>query len=462
MSSSVLLTEVRSMLSLAAPLSLIFLGQVAIGATDTIMIGRLGYETLAGAALSLNIYLLLSMIAIGLTVAATPLLARAASAQDHDALRQCIHHSVLIALVVSFLLSLCLYFVGPVLLLLGQQATLVAIGVEYMDIMRWSLIPAMLMIALRNLFSSLQRPLPALLVMCVAVILNIILNYILIFGHWGAPAMGVQGAGTASVIVNLFMALSLLLIAAIRPEIRPYKLFSSGFVFDPVLTTKLLRIGGPISLAFLLEEGLFSGSILLMGFIDGASVAAHQIAIQVAAITYMFILGIGNAATVKVGSAMGNHSHLGVVRSGWIAMGLASSIMLLLALFIWNFPQLIISLFLDTQDPENTRVIQLAVSFLVVLAIFQVLDGIQLTAVGALHGFPDTRIPMLMGALSFWGIGFGMAILLGFVLDWQGIGIWVGLASGLGVMAILASWRFYHLSHRCELYFDRPRDNPIG
>ncbi len=450
------------MLGLAAPLSLIFLGQVAIGATDTIMIGRLGYETLAGAALSLNIYLLASMIAIGLIVASTPLLARAASARDTDQFRHCIHHSWLLAVVVSSLLCLGLYFVGPILLLLGQQPHLVDIGVEYMDIMRWSLIPAMLMIALRNLFSSLQQPLPALVIMGIAVLLNVLLNYLLIFGHWGLPAMGVQGAGTASVLVNLFMVVSLLAIAALRPEFRPYKLFSSGFRFDPELVARLVRIGAPISLAFLLEEGLFSASILLMGFINSESVAAHQIAIQVGSVTYMFILGIGNAATVRVGDAMGRRDPLAVIRSGWIAVGLGASMMLLLALFIWSFPQLIVSIFIDTLDPENARVIELAAGFLAILAIFQVMDGIQLTAVGALHGFPDTRIPMLMGALSFWVVGVGLAVTLGFVLDWQGVGIWAGLAAGLGLMALLSSWRFHRLSQHCERYFDRPREAVIN
>ncbi|RRJ84307.1 MATE family efflux transporter [Aestuariirhabdus litorea] len=456
-----LMAEVRSMLALATPLSLIFLGQVAIGAIDTIMIGRLGYEVLAGTALSLNIYLLLSMIAIGLIVAATPLLARAASANEVDQLRHCMHHSWLLAGGVSAALSLALGWVGPLLLLLGQQPALVATGVEYMEVMRWSLIPAMLMIATRNLFSSLQSPLPALVVMGVAVLLNILLNYLLIFGYWGFPAMGVRGAATASILVNLFMVISLTLIIAIRPTFRRYQLFSRGFDFDPALLIRLLRIGGPISLAFLLEEGLFSVTILLMGFFDSASVAAHQIAIQVGTVTYMFILGIGNAATVRVGSAMGQRNPLAVARSGWIAIALGASVMLLLALFIWSFPQLIIALFLDSLDPANTRVIELASGFLVVLAIFQVMDGIQLTAVGALHGFPDTRIPMLMGALSFWGVGVGLAVVLGFVLDWRGIGIWIGLASGLGLMALLSSWRFYRLSHHCERYFERARELPV-
>ncbi len=460
MSHPTITHEATRLLSLAAPLSLVFLGQIAIGTTDTIMIGRLGYQTLAGVALSMNIYLLLLMIAIGLTVAATPLLARAAAVDDHNQLRHCIQHSVLMALLAGTLLSQLLHFVGPILLILGQEPALVTIGNEYMGYMMWSLPPAIVMISLRNFFSSLHQPLPVLFIIIGAILLNILLNYMLIFGHWGAPELGVKGAGIASVLVNLFMVLGLLLIAMTRKSFKQYKLFST-FTFDPKLLIKLSKIGLPISLSFLLEEGLFSASILLMGFINSESVAAHQIAMQISAITYMFTLGVGNAATVRVGNAMGRHDSQGVRASGLSAIVLAGTLMGLLSIIIWNSPDLITAIFLDTDDPANANVIELAATFLAIMAFYQIMDGIQLTAVGALYGFPDTRVPMIMAAISFWLVGVGTASLLAFVAGWEGVGIWIGLAAGLTLMALLSSWRFWKLSSQCERYFDKPRDTPI-
>jgi len=272
--------------------------------------------------------------------------------------------------------------------------------------------------------------------------LNAFLNYGLIFGHFGLPALGMEGSALATVLTNLAM-LAAQVVAAVRlPRLRMMHLFGHWWRSDWPRFRALAKLGIPISLTWSFEVGVFSAAVYLMGLIDTTSVAAHVIALQLAALMFMVPLGLAQAATVRVGYGHGAGDSLWVARAGKVAIGMALAFATVSAAIMWLFPAELASLFLDMSKPESAAVLALAVQFLLIAAVFQLADGAQVIGASILRGLQDTRVPMFFAAFGYWVVGIGVGAWLAFETPLRGRGIWIGLALGLAIVAVLMLWRW--------------------
>jgi MATE family multidrug resistance protein len=305
----------------------------------------------------------------------------------------------------------------------------------------WCTAPWLLFQLLRNLVSALERPRVVLWLSLGGIGLNAFLSWSLIFGHFGLPALGLVGGGLGSTLTWLIMCAALVAVVSMDRQFRRFHLFGNWWRFDRQRTLAMVRLGWPIGLTMALEMGVFALAAYFMGWIGAPAVAAHAVALQLAALTFMVPLGLGQAATVRVGLAAGRRDEAGITRAGWTAWVIGVGFMGTMALVIWSFPRELITLFLK-DVPANALVIGLAVSFLRVAAAFQLVDGAQVIGAGMLRGLHDTRWPLLFALVGYWVVGLGIGAWLAFARDWKGVGIWVGLASGLAAVAalMLARW----------------------
>jgi MATE family multidrug resistance protein len=305
----------------------------------------------------------------------------------------------------------------------------------------WSAAPWLLFQLLRNFVAALERPRIVLWLSIAGIGLNALLSWSLIFGHFGLPALGLAGGGLGSTLTWLIMCGALVLVVRVDRRFRRFHLFGRFWRFDRQRTLAMVRLGWPIGLTMALEMGVFALAAYFMGWIGAPAVAAHAVALQLAALTFMVPLGLGQAATVRVGLALGRKDEAGIARAGWTAWVMGVTFMASMALVMWGFPRQLITIFL--QDvPANAVTIALAVSFLRVAAAFQLVDGAQVIGAGMLRGLHDTRWPLMFALVGYWVIGLGIGGWLAFAADWKGVGIWVGLASGLAAVAalMLARW----------------------
>jgi multidrug resistance protein, MATE family len=333
-----------------------------------------------------------------------------------------------------------------ILLALGQSPQSAALAGRYLMGLSGCLIPAWIFIALRNFMSAVNHPEPALWITLAAIPVNGLLAYALIHGAGGLPALDVLGAGVATTLVNMFMCAAGTWIAYTRQPFKKYRVLGRFWRFDGQLFRQLLLIGLPISGSFLLEYGLFAAAALLMGRISTSAIAAHQIALQAAAILYMVPFGISMAATVRVGQAVGRRDAEGTRRAGFIAVMLAVVFMVIMTAIVAGTRHAIPLVFLGQDAVGNSETIALAATLLVVGATFFVTDGAQTVVAGALRGLNDTRMPLLIAVFSFWGVGFASSYVLAFPLRYGAAGVWVGLSLGTAVFAVLLLWRFHALT----------------
>ena len=305
------------------------------------------------------------------------------------------------------------------------------------------------MVVLRNFLAAHSRPRAIMVVMVLGVCLNAVADYALMFGHFGAPALGVVGAGLASSLVNTWMFLVLLAIAVGHRAFRSYRLLTGPWRLDWTVIREILRIGVPIGLGILAESSLFAATALLMGLIGTTALAANAIALQCVSVAFMIPLGFSQAATVRVGLAAGAGDRAGLARAGWTALGLGLALSVVpIALFL-AAPRFLATRFLDPSQAGNGAVIDTIVVLLAIAALFQVFDGAQIIAGGALRGLKDTRIPMWISIFSYWAVGFSCSALFGFGFGFGAIGIWSGVALGLAATALFLIWRFHHMT-RCR------------
>jgi MATE family multidrug resistance protein len=270
---------------------------------------------------------------------------------------------------------------------------------------------------------------------------NAVLSWSLIFGHFGLPAFGLRGGGIGSTLTWIAMCGALIAVIATERRFRRFHLFGRWWRFDGERTMAMVRLGWPIGVTMALEMGVFALAAYFMGWLGAPAVAAHAIALQLAALTFMVPLGLGLAASVRVGLALGRGDEPGIARAGWTAWVMGVAFMGVMALGMWIFPRPLVTLFL-ADVPANAVVIALAISFLKVAAAFQLVDGAQVIGAGMLRGLHDTRWPLIFALVGYWGVGLGIGAWLAFGADWEGVGIWIGLASGLAAVALLmlARW----------------------
>ena len=451
--------ELAETFLLAWPLVLTQLAQNATYATDVIMIGRLGATELAASALAVNLYSVLMFTGMGLVTAAAPLVAAELGARRHSVreVRRTVRMAIWAAFLFTIPAMLVLWHSEGILLALGQDPVLSRQSAEFMRALQWALFPALVIVILRNFVAALGLAWIPLAVMLAGVAINLLGNWALIYGHLGLPRLGLIGSGFASAITYTMMALILAAIVLVHRRLRRTYVFGRLFKPDWQRLRDIVRIGTPIAFTLAFEVTVFSAAVYLMGLIDQVSVAAHAIALQIAAITFMVPLGISQATTIRVGLAYGARDPAWVTKAGSASLVMALGFMSLAALTIWAFPRELASLFLDTADPANAAVLGLAVKFLAIAAIFQLADGAQVVGAAMLRGLQDTRVPMVYAGIGYWLVGLGGGAALAFWAGWKGEGVWAGLALGLLMVAVLMLWRW---SRRGRLGLI-PRPEPV-
>jgi multidrug resistance protein, MATE family len=442
--------EAGSLARLSLPIILTNVGQVAIQTTDVVMIGWLGPEALAASVLGINVMFVLLLFGIGVVAATAPMIAQDLGRRSYAVRgpRCTVRQGLWVALALGLLAMTLLWHIVPVLRLFRQDPELIAAAEPFVRAAMWGLVPGLWFVVLRNFIASLERPRAAMVIMLIGVSFNAIAGYGLIFGRLGMPALGLLGAGIAAALTNWVVFAGLLGYVLIDRQFRRFHILGRLWRPDWVRLRELVRIGLPIGVTLVMEVGLFAAAGFVIGLIGTVQLAAHQIALQCASVTFMVPLGLAQAATVRVGLAAGADDRQGVLRAGLMALVMGGAFMLAMATLMWTAPAAIVGLFVDVEDPANAAVVHSAVTFLTVAALFQIFDGGQVIGAGALRGLKDTRWPMAFAALAYWAVGGTLALALGFGAGLGGLGVWLGLAASLAVAAALMIGRFLALQHR--------------
>ncbi len=437
--------EFRATLALAVPLAAANLLQMMVHAVDVIFVARLGDAALAASSLGVAIFGLLLWTGTGLIGASAPLIAAELGRRKH-AVRE-VRRTVRMALWLAVLVSLVFMGIcaagGPIMLATGQPAETSARAASFLLILMWGLFPMIAAAVLRIFVSALGRPTIATAITFGALFVNVLGNWVLVFGHLGMPALGLHGSAISSVITSVLMLVAYVVVIQRDRRLRRYHLFGNWWRSEWTRFFEMLRIGTPISLTILAEAGLFTGAAFLMGRIGEAELAGHTIALQVAALAFQIPFGVAQAATIRVGLAYGARDHRGIAHAGTASLALGIGFMAFTALLMWLFPSLVLSIYVDVDAARNAALVGFAMQFLVVAAAFQLFDGAQAVAAGVLRGLQDTRTPMIIAICGYWIAGYGTAIYLGFWTPLAGVGVWIGLAVGLVVVSavLLLRWR---------------------
>lgn len=437
-------TEAKATLALGLPLVGSQLAHIAQTSTDILMMGWVGPETLAAGSLGFNLWVTLFVFAMGVAYAAGGPMAQARGAGRPGEVGYLLPQSLILTTAVALPLALILTQTEAILLIFGQTPENAAAGGDYAMAMAPSFLLANIYITLRGFMATYGHTRILLVVAVLSIPLNALLVYMLMFGRFGAPELGLTGAGVGTSLVSVICLAALISYILAVPKLRRHLRFP--WRPDGARLLMLLKLGLPIGTTLILEVSLFSGAVMLMGILGTAELAAHQIAIQWASMTFMVPMGLAQAATVRVGFQVGAGDLAAARRAAYVAWLLSGGFMAVAALVFWFVPGPLVAVFIDGDTAP--LVASLAASYLAVAAVFQLVDSTQAVGAGSLRGFKDTRWPMIMAGLGYWGVGFPVAAALGFWIGWRGVGIWIGLALGLAVTAALMVGRFELLSRQ--------------
>ncbi len=412
--------------------------------TDVVMLGWLGPESLAAATLGSNLMFPLMVAGFGLGMATAPMMAHAIGRRRHvvKEVRRTVRQGGWLTLLYCLVVWWILWHTETILLSIGQDAALAHAAGIYLRAMQWGVLPAVGYVILRSFVSAFERPASALWVSGLAVGFNFIVDWTLIFGHWGMPALGLTGAGIASSLANAFQLLALFGFILWDRRFRRYRLLGRWWRNDWPRAAELLRIAFPISGAMLLECSVINVVAFSIGLFGATALAAHAIAIQVASVTFMVPLGLGQAASVRVGLAAGRGDAAGVARAGWTAIALGIAFMSMMAVVLIGFPMSIIAGFLDLLNADAAAVVPLAVELLAIAAVFQMADGAQVVGAGVLRGLKETRIHFVAAVVGYWVLGLPLGMGLAFGANLGARGLWWGLAIGVIAVSAILLWRW--------------------
>ena len=436
--------ELRATLLLAAPLAAANLAQMLVYAIDVIFVARLGEEALAAASLSTSLFGLMMWCFSGLTGACSPLIAAELGRRKHAVreVRRSVRMALWLAMVCSVIGMLVSANGEAILRLTGQDPEVSRRAGLFLLVLLWAMPAALISNVLRSFVSALGRPVIATLITVLSIVVNSAGNYAFVFGHWGAPALGLSGSAWSSVVTSWVAVGAYALLIRSDRRLRRYSVFGRWWRTEWARMADLLRIGVPIALIILAEGGLFSSAAFLMGLIGQPQLAGHTVALQVAALAFQIPFGIGQAVTIRVGYHFGAGDHAAIARAGKAALVIALGYLALPAALMILTPRLVLQLYVDPGAAKNAAMVGYAVQFLAVAAAFQLFDGMQAVLAGALRGLQDTRMPMLLALTGYWLIGFGTSVALGFATPLAGLGVWLGLAAGLVVVSLLLLQRW--------------------
>lgn len=433
--------QARTLLGLGLPLVGSHLAQMAIVTTDTVMIGWYDVPSLAALSLSGSIWFIIFILGAGFAHAVMPMVASAAAREDEREVRRATRMGIWLSVIYGLAVTPLFLFFEPVLLAIGQEEEVSRLGGIYMKWLGLSLLPALLVAVMRSYLSALELPHIILGITIFSAVFNGFLNYALIFGNWGAPELGIAGAGIASFVGSW---LGFVLIAFFAVRARPaHEIFRNLHRPDWEFFARVFRLGWPIGLTIFAETGLFGASTIMMGWIGTIALAAHGVALQIASLTFMMHLGLSQAITVRAGQAWGRNDRDLLRVSSQAAMILSLIAAGLTVILFLTLPEFLIGLFVDPADPDRPAILAVGTTLLAMAALFQLVDSGQVMALGMLRGVQDTRVPMVMAIVSYWMIGLPTSYVLGFVADLQGPGIWLGLTVGLASACVLMQVRFW-------------------
>ena len=431
----------RALLGLGLPLVGSHLAQMAIVTTDTVMIGWYDVPSLAALSLSGSIWFIIFILGAGFAHAVMPMVASATAKGDEREVRRSTRMGLWLSVIYGLAVTPLFLFFEPILLAMGQEEEVARLGGIYMKWLGLSMVPALLVAVMRSYLSALELPNIILGITIFSAVFNAFLNYALIFGNWGAPELGIMGAGIASFVGSwLGFVLIALFSARARPE---HEIFRNLHKPDWEFFARVFRLGWPIGLTIFAETGLFGASTIMMGWIGTIALAAHGVALQIASLTFMMHLGLSQAITVRAGRAWGKGDRQLLKVASQAAMILSLIAALLTVVMFLSVPEFLIGLFVDPSDPDRPAILAVGTTLLAMAALFQLVDSGQVMALGMLRGVQDTRVPMVMAIISYWGIGLPVGYVLGFVADMGGAGIWLGLTVGLACACVTMQYRFW-------------------
>ncbi|HQY45062.1 MAG TPA: MATE family efflux transporter [Paracoccaceae bacterium] len=433
----------RTLLALGLPLIGSHLAQMALHVTDTVLLGWYGVNELAAVVLGTSFFFVLFILGSGFGIAVMGMVASALGRGDETQVRRETRMGLWLSILYSLLTLPAFLWSGQILSAVGQRPEVAALAQDFLAIAGFGMAPALLVMVLKSYLAALEKTQVVLWVTLAAVGVNLAIAWLFIFGHGGMPELGVRGAALASLATQIMTFVLLALYAAMADGSRRFRLFQRFWRPDWSIFVRVLKLGLPVGLTGLAESGLFVAASVMMGWIGTIELAAHGIAMEIAALAFMVHLGLSNAATVRVGRAEGEGDLRTMREAALTATVLSFGFgCLMIALFL-SFPKALISPFLDLAKPEAAAILSFGVALLAMAALFQLFDAMQVIALGLLRGVQDTRAPMWLAALSYWVIGVPVSYLLAFRLGFGGPGLWLGLAIGLACAAGLLMARFW-------------------
>ena len=434
----------KAVATLGLPLVGGHLAQIAIGVTDTVMLGWYGVDALAAVTLAASYFFVLFLMGAGFAFAVMPMVATFDAEEDEVSIRRVTRMGLWLSIAYSVAIMPIMIWSESLFLFLGQEPTVAADAQQYLRIAGFGMFPWLVAMVFKSYLAALERTQVVFWIAVLATVCNGLINYALIFGNWGAPEMGIQGAAIASVFTQLIGMLGVVVYAIL--VLPQHQLFVGFWRADWEMLMRVFRLGVPIGFTGLSETGLFTATAVMMGWLGTVPLAAHGIALQCAGITFMLHLGISNVATIRAGNAFGRGDREHLAKGAYVvfAMSLVAALLTIVGFLLW--PEPLVLAFMQPSEPARDQILIIGVGLLAMAALFQLVDGAQVIALGLLRGVQDTKVPMYMAAFSYWGIGMPCSYIFGFVLGYEGIGVWMGLVVGLASAAILLSVRFWSVT----------------
>lgn len=437
--------EIRATFKLAWPLALANLLMMLTYAIDVMFIARLGDEELAASSLTVALFGLILWALMSMNGAMAAVIAAQLGENPRSVrpIRRATRMGLWLA-VISGVAAMLLAggLLNPIMQVTGQQTGIMSLADSYMSVLIFSMIPMIIASVLRNYVSALGRPYVATAIAGLGIVVNGIANYAFVFGNLGIPRLELVGAAIATIITSISMVLAYVALIRWDSLLHRYRIFGKWWRADWPVFWSIVKIGTPIAFTVTAEAGIFGAAAFMMGRFGAAELAGHTVALQLAAMAFQVPHGVGQATTIRVGYFYGARNRQGMMQAGWVALAIGTGFMAVTAMLMLLAPELLLSIYVDVDAARNAVLVGFALQYLTLAAAFQLADGAQAVAAGALRGLQDTRMPMWIAIFSYWVPGMGLAIGLGFFTTLAGVGVWIGLAAGLFSAAVLLLWRW--------------------
>ena len=424
------------------PLTAAYVAEIGMFITDMIIVGRLGSNELAAVGLAGDWFWVLLLIGMGVISIVGVFAGQCLGAGDRQGVIASSEQGMIAATAASIPVMLCVWYLGPVLSYAKQDPEVIRLITDYSRILTWAVLPALWFSVLRNYITALARSGAIGWITVFALALNALLNYTLVFGKFGFPALGIVGAGYGTTIVNWAMFGALCFYVLRAPQFADYRPVIIPRSIDRDLLSEIFKLGIPISMTQVLNGAMFTVAAVVVGIISAATLAAQQIVYSVIYIALSAALALGDTVRVRVAYGIGRRSPESSRQSAYLSTLLAGATTLAAALVLWIFPEAVVGIYLDTANPENEAVLRLSVAMSVYAGMFLFLDGVLLVVANAIRGLRDTRSPLWISMAGYWGVGLGAGVWLCFPLGYGAEGLWWGLVAGVLFSNILMFWRF--------------------